>query len=260
MNMKKIRTLIVDDEPLARKTLRLLLKKDSDILVVGECRNGKEAVDHIINKSPDLVLLDIQMPQMTGFEVIDTVGADKMPATIFVTAYDSYALRAFEKQALDYLLKPFDDARFKRSLQRAKKLLSSISFGEFSQRLSLLLLEKRVLGKKNTEEKYIQRLLVKSRTGDVLLKVPEIDWIAAADYCIEIHLHDAKFLHRESLVALEKKLDPSVFVRIHRSFIVNLDRVKKILPTPYGDHIVVLDKGTKLKLSRAKRHLLEQRI
>src|SRR6186997_1494863 len=215
----KIRTLIVDDEPLARRNLRLLLEQDSQIEILEECRNGREAVKAINTLSPDLIFLDIQMPEMDGFDVLAHVGPEQIQAIIFVTAFDQYALKAFDVHALDYLLKPFDDERFARALERAKS----------SKRLFALLEERESERKGSTqEEKYLTRLMIKASNRMVLLKVGDIDFIEADGNYAKLHVGRKAHLLREKMHDLEGRLDPGKFVRIHRSVIVNLDRIKEM--------------------------------
>ncbi len=248
--MKKIRALIADDEPLARKTIRLLLARDPEIEVIGECRNGVEATTSLAEKKPDLVFLDIQMPRMNGFEVIDAIGPGNMPGIVFVTAYDSYALKAFELHALDYLLKPFNDKRFHAALRRTKEIIRGEGLGEFSRRLE-------ALGKdRPSSKRYLTRLLVRSGHRSIVIDTQDIRWIRSADYCVEIHTDTAKYVHRESLTSLANRLDPSKFFRSHRSAIINLDSVAELRATPHGDHVIFLKGGKKVKLSRTRRKAL----
>ncbi len=260
---KKIRTLIVDDEPLARQSIRLLLKADAEIEVVGEAGSGAEAVKAIRNHSPDLVFLDIQMPEMDGFGVLENIEVERMPVIVFVTAYDRYALKAFEVHALDYLLKPFSDARFDKALRQAKEQIGQRKIGDLSRRL-LALLEDRDAKRPNQPHTpprpahYLTRLMVKSASRVYFLKADEIDWIEAADYYVKLHIGRKNHLLRETMVELESKLDPEKFIRIHRSSIVNLDRVKEMHPLFGGEYALVLHDGTKLKLSRSRRELLQR--
>ena len=249
--MKKIRTLIVDDEPLARQAIRLLLGKDPDITVAGECKNGAEATVSIAEKKPDLVFLDIQMPHMNGFEVIDAVHPDNMPGVVFVTAYDAYALKAFDAQAIDYLLKPFDDARFQQSLRRAKKMIRGGDRKSFTEQLSQL------SRSRPKTSGIISRLLLKKGRKAVLLDVSKIVWIEAADYCVVIHTAMERFVHRQPLKELETTLNPTSFFRSHRSAIVNIDHIREIQPTRGGDYRILLENGTFAKLSRSRKRALE---
>jgi two-component system LytT family response regulator len=259
--VKKIRTLIVDDEPLARRNLRLLLEKEPQIEILDECRNGREAVEAINTLDPDLIFLDIQMPEMDGFEVISNVGVDRIHGIIFVTAFDQYALKAFEVHALDYLLKPFDDSRFKKALQQAKFQIEQREINEVSQKL-LALLEDRERKQEHAprEKTYLTRLMVKLANRVVLLKVNEIDWIEADGNYAKLHVGRKAHLLRERMHDLEARLNPQNFVRIHRSVIVNLERIKELHPHFNGDYIVVLDDGVQLKLSRSRREQLESRL
>jgi two-component system, LytTR family, response regulator len=258
---EKIKTIIVDDEPLARRNLRLLLEQDSQIEIIGECRNGKEAVKAIESSHPDLIFLDIQMPEMDGFDVLEQVGADQVHAIVFVTAFDQYALKAFSVHALDYLLKPYDDLRFSQALQRAKTQIESREINKVSKRL-LALLEERENQKELTTNKkpYLTRLMIKLASRVVLLKVDEIDWIEADGNYAKLHVGKKAHLLREKMHDLEAQLDPRRFVRIHRSIIVNLERIRELHPHFNGDYIVVLEDGRQLKLSRSRRENLEARL
>ncbi|HEX8137193.1 MAG TPA: LytTR family DNA-binding domain-containing protein [Pyrinomonadaceae bacterium] len=250
----KIKTLIVDDEPLARRNLRALLKDDPEILIVGEAGSGPEALKAIRAQAPDLVFLDVQMPGMNGFEVLENLDGETLPAIVFVTAFDRYALKAFEVHALDYLLKPFDDSRFERALRQAKARLEQREIKQLSRKL-LALLEERAakLDAEPEREPYLNRLMVKSAGRVYFLKVEEIDWIEADNYYAKLHTGRKAHLLRETMNDLETRLDPEKFLRIHRSAIVNLDRVREMHPHFNGDYIVVLEDGTQLKMSRSRR-------
>jgi two-component system LytT family response regulator len=256
----KIRTLIVDDEPLARRNLRLLLEQDPQIDIIEECRNGREAVKAIKNLSPDLIFLDIQMPEMDGFDVLASVGAAQIQSIIFVTAFDQYALKAFEVHALDYLLKPFDDERFRKALQAAKSQIEQRQLNKLSKKLLALLEERERAERPATAKPYLTRLMIKLANRVVLLKVNEIDWIEADGNYAKLHVGRKAHLLREKMHDLEAQLDPNKFVRIHRSAIVNLDRIKEMHPHFNGDYIVVLEDGSQLKLSRTRREQLESRL
>jgi two-component system LytT family response regulator len=239
-----IRTIIVDDVDLARERIKILLD-DAELEIVAECANGREAIKAIQTLKPDLVFLDIQMPKISGFEVVETIGVEKMPAVIFVTAYDEFALRAFEINAVDYLLKPFDEARLKSAVARARREINRQSQAvEVEEKLRRLLKEVR------SEPRYLKRIPVKSASGTTLVLTEEIDWISSAGHYVELHTGDEKHLIREQLSRLEEKLDPEKFVRIHRSKIVNLDSIKSLHPLFNGDHLVILKNGQKLNLSR----------
>jgi two-component system LytT family response regulator len=209
--MAKIRTLIVDDEPLARRGIRAQLDEEADIEIVSECRNGLEAVAAIEEQSPDLVFLDVQMPELDGFGVLEAVGVDRMPVVIFVTAYDQYALRAFDVHALDYLLKPVDAERFASALQRARKQIEHHNVQDLNQRLQ------RFLDDVQAKQKFTERLVIKSGGRIFFLKVEEIDWIEAADNYVRLHVGRDSHLLRETMNHLEKRLDPDHFLRVHRS-------------------------------------------
>jgi two-component system LytT family response regulator len=251
--------LIVDDEPLARQNIRLLLKEYSEVELIGECGSGAEAIRSIRKERPDLLFLDIQMPEMNGFEVLERISTERIPAIIFVTAFDQYAIKAFEVHALDYLLKPFDDTRFEKALKQAKDQIEQREINELSQRL-IALLEDRGDSSSIRAHKpsYISRLMIKSTSRVFFLKVDDIDWIEAADYYVKLHQGKRAHLIRETMGDLETKLDPAKFIRIHRSTIVNLDRVKEMHPHFNGEYIVILLDGTELKLSRSRREQLQQ--
>jgi two-component system LytT family response regulator len=258
----KIKTIIVDDEPLARRNLRVLLERDPQIEILDECRNGREAVKAINTLSPDLIFLDIQMPEMDGFDVLAHVGPEHIQAIIFVTAFDQYALKAFDVHALDYLLKPFDDERFARALERAKSQMAAREINQLSERL-LALLEERETERKGSskpDERYLTRLMIKASSRMMLLKVDEIDFIEADGNYAKLHAGRKTHLLREKMNDLEGRLDPAKFVRIHRSIIVNLERIKEMHPHFNGDYVVVLDDGRQLRLSRTRREQLEARL
>jgi two-component system, LytTR family, response regulator len=248
----KIRTLIVDDEPLARERLRNLLEGESSILLVGECSNGMEAVEQIRAQKPDLVFLDIQMPELDGFGVVDALGPETFPVIVFVTAYDRFALRAFEVHALDYLLKPFDRDRFQKTLSRAVQQIQQHATADLPRRLTAL------VGEWKQEPKPLDRLAVKSEGRVILLKIDEIDWIEAADNYVHIHRDKEDHLIRDTLTNLESKLPPERFLRISRSIIVNLDRVRELQPLFHGDYVVILKNGARLTLSRNYRDKFNQ--
>jgi len=235
---RRIRALVVDDEPLARTNLAVLLRRDSDIELVAECGSGAEALVEILRQKPDLLFLDVQMPECDGFDVVEMLGRDVPPALVFVTAYDQYALRAFEAGALDYLLKPFDNARFERALRRGKDRLRYA--WEFPAKM--------------------QRLTVKSAGQVAFINVAEIDWIEAADYYACLHVGARTHLLRRSMSELEEDLDPALFCRIHRSAIVNLNRVRALNLNEDGEHEVLLDAGVRLRLSRSYRNELKARM
>jgi two-component system LytT family response regulator len=234
-----IQALVVDDESLARRNLTVLLRRDPDIGSVGECGSGLEAVEEIRHSKPDLVFLDVQMPECGGFDVLELLGTDLPPTIIFVTAYDEYALRAFEAGALDYLLKPFDDARFGRALKRAKEKLAHYL---------------------PSRPRAAERLVVRSQGQVLFLSVADIDWIEAADYYACLHVGNDTHILRRSLSELEQDLGDEKFVRIHRSIVVNLDRVRGLELQASGEYEVVLKSKLRLRLSRRFRKRLEDRM
>ena len=254
--MSKIRTVIVDDEPIARRGIRTQLAAENDFEIVAECRSGQEAVSIIEQTSPDLVFLDVQMPELDGFEVIEKIGAERMPAVIFVTAYDKYALRAFDVHAIDYLLKPFDAERFSRALLQARQQIERRSIQDLSQRLKGLLDDLRT----TPNRKYAERLVIKTSGRIFFLSTSEIDWIEAADNYVRIHSGGDEHLLRETMSSLEKRLDPEEFMRIHRSRIVNIDRVKELQPLFRGEYEVRLQDGTRLESGRGYRANLQQLV
>lgn len=263
--MSTIRVLIVDDEPLAREGIRLLLESAADIEIAGEATDGPEAVAAIESLRPDLIFLDVQMPGMTGIEVLEQLDGGRIPEVIFVTAYDQYALRAFEHHALDYLLKPFDDDRFHDALAEARKRIRERGADRLGQRLLALLAEYRGGGKlpaaaaeraSKEASPFARRLAVRSSGRIYFLRTEEIDWIEAADYYVKLHTGEREHLLRESMARLEESLDPRRFMRIHRSAIVNLDRIRELRPDANGESSVVLHDGTRLRLSRGKKEQL----
>lgn len=245
-----IRTLIVDDEPIARDRVRRMLREESDIEIVGESGNGKEAVAFINENKPDLVFLDIQMPEMTGFEALQEINPNKTPAIIFVTAYDQYAIQAFDVHAIDYLLKPFNRERFKRAIERAREQVEKATSGKIDQRLASLLADL------TNSKKYLERLVVKSVGRVFFLRTDEVDWIEAAGNYAKLHVGREGHLIRETMNGLESKLNPDKFLRIHRSTLVNIDRIKELNPLFSGDYTVMLKNGTELTLSRNYRDRL----
>jgi len=248
----KIRTLIVDDESLARDRLRQLLQSETEIEIIGECSNGREAVASIREKRPDLLFLDVQMPELDGFGVLEEIGAGPMPVIIFVTAHDKFALRAFEVHAVDYLLKPFDRTRFQAALRRALDQLKQRDGGALDQRLSDLLAELKPVVKSP------ERLAVKSGGRIVFVRIDDIDWIEAADNYVELHVGKQSHLLREKLSSIETRLAPEKFVRISRSTIVNVERIKELQSLFRGAYAVILQNGERLTMSRSHRDKLKQ--
>jgi two-component system, LytTR family, response regulator len=248
----KTRTLIVDDEPLARERLRQLLQQEPDIELVGECADGAAAVAAIRELAPDLVFLDIQMPELNGFDVLGQMGGVRLPAIVFVTAFDQFALKAFEVHAVDYLLKPFDRERFQVALQRALDHIRRGQTGDLNQRLSALLNELK------PPTRPLDRLAIKSGGRVVFVRVDEIDWVEAADNYVELHVGGETHLHRQTMADLETQLPGDKFMRISRSTIVSVDRIKELQPLFHGEYAVVLRDGTRLTLSRSYREKLNQ--
>lgn len=248
----KIRTVIVDDEPLARDRLRALLERDAEVEILAECGDGKEAVKVISKEAPDLVFLDIQMPELDGFGVLAELQGTKMPAVVFVTAYDRFALKAFEVHALDYLLKPFDRERFNKALARAKEQLGKHQTQDLSTKISSLLADLK------PETKTTDRLAVKTSGRVVFVKLEEIDWIESADNYVNIHVGQTSHLLRETMAAIEQRLPSRNFVRISRSAIVNIDRVKELQPLFHGEYAVILRTGARLTLTRGYRESLSR--
>lgn len=246
-----IRVLIVDDEPLARDCIRLALQEERDIEIVGEAADGASAVESIQQLAPELVFLDVQMPGMDGFDVIEQVGPAAMPAVIFVTAYDQHAIRAFEVHALDYMLKPFDDDRFREALRYARAWLREERRHALADQLESLL-RSRALEKNDK----VRRLMIRDRQRIRSVPVDDVDFFVAEGNYIRLHVGDQSYLVRMTLARLEQHLDASKFVRIHRSTIVNLDRVTEIQPWSAGDYMAVLRDQRTLKVSRHYRDAL----
>jgi len=245
----KIRTVIVEDEPLARERLRALLDADPEIEVIAECGDGRDAVDRIRELSPELVFLDIQLPELDGFGVLAELGSERVPAIVFVTAYDKFALKAFEVHALDYLLKPFDRARFAAALQRAKDQLGRAATpNELSSAGLQSLLAQLRPGTRPPE-----RITIKSNGRISLLKPEEIDWIESADNYVNVHVGAAEHVVRETMNSIEARLPADVFVRISRSCLVNSQRVRALQPGTSGTYDVLLSTGAKLSASRTHR-------
>src|SRR5438874_7505877 len=229
MKNAPIRALIADDEALARKFIRRMLKDNHDVEIVGECSNGKDAVAMIRKQNPDVVFLDVQMPEMDGFAVLESIGVDQLPEIIFTTAYEQYAIRAFELHALDYLLKPFEDGRMQISA-----LLENLK----------------------NKRQYLERLVIKAGGRITFLRTEEINWIEADDKYVHLHTSKARPMVRQTLSAMEAQLDPAKFRRVHRSTIVNIERIAELQPLFSGEYSILLQDGTKLTLSRNYRDKL----
>jgi two-component system LytT family response regulator len=243
--MDRIRVIIADDEPLARRGICQMLAPHRDVDILAEARNGRETVSLLRELQPDLLFLDVQMPELDGFGVLREIGARLMPAVIFVTAYDEFAVRAFDAHALDYLVKPLEEARFAEALERMRERLQSAKAIDLSRKLAALLATReKELGK--------QQILAPTLTGEIVIEVDEIDWIEADDYYAVIHVLQASHFIRESLASLEQRLDSSRFIRAHRSAIVNLDRVRE-LRNENGETWLLLSNGTHVPVSRRRR-------
>ena len=265
---KALRALIVDDEPLARQRVVDLLSHERDVEIVGEIDNGPAAVRGIRSLEPDLVFLDVQMPGKTGLEVVREVGIENMPFTIFVTAYDSHALEAFEVAAVDYLVKPFDDERFEQAMQRARRM---IELQEVERLRSRLLAVLQGSGERAGDSEtgaavragadgYLQRIPVEMRGKVRVVPVSEIEFIVASGPYAELYSGDRKYVIREAMQTLEERLDPDVFLRIHRSVIVSLDLVETLHKGPGGDYEVQLKSGRRLRVSRSRLEALEKKL
>ncbi len=253
-----IKAIIVDDESLARRGLKLRLNEYSDIQVIAECRNGREALQAIVEHQPDLMFLDIQMPGMSGFDVIKAMQGDNMPLVVFVTAFDQFAVEAFEVHAVDYVLKPVDEARLARAIDRARKYIQrEEAFNEKNRLMDLITHitgEEPVHlsdGKQETEKEYPDKIIIKDRGEINFVKTDEIQWIEAAGDYMCIHADDCVHVLRSTLKELEQQLNPDIFQRIHRSTIVNLSLVKKVCSHINSEYFLVLNSGARLKMSRS---------
>ncbi len=247
--MANIRVLVADDEPLARRGVRQLLAPHADMTVVGESRNGPETLRALETLNPDLLFLDVQMPEADGFAVLRARGARLMPAVVFVTAHDQFAIQAFETHAIDYLVKPLNVERFEAALGRVRERLRLTQAAALARKLTALLATERA----EREKKGIERLVVSTAATDLVIPVAEIDWIAADDYYVRLHVGAKSYLLRESLSSLETRLDPSRFTRVHRAAIVQLDRVRELR----GDEVIFRN-GSHIPVSRRRRAMLEQ--
>ena len=237
-------TLLVDDEPLAREGLRMLLSLDPEVSTIHEAKDGREAVAAIKDVRPDLVFLDVQMPEMDGFSVVKEVGAEQMPAVVFVTAHDQYAIQAFEINAIDYLLKPVTEERFAQALGRAKLRIHLRPADEASRQIISLLETIAV------PRRYLKRLAVRSAGKTLFVDVDDIDWMEAAENYVQLHTGRTGHLLHVSMNTLEKSLDPEVFQRIHRSVIVNVRRIKELQPALHGEYVITLQNGVRLQSGR----------
>jgi two-component system LytT family response regulator len=274
-----MRVLIVDDEPIARRRISRLLKLEDDVEVVSEVGSGTDAVAAIREQKPDLVFLDVQMPDLDGFGVVSALGEpESMPAIVFVTAYNEYAVKAFDVNAVDYVLKPFDGERFRSAFQRARTTLEQKNSAEAGRRIKALLEE--VLGEQRaqaltaaganggaapqvqqvTRARYLDRLMVKHDGRVFFVKVSDVDWFEASGNYVRVHVGRVSHLIRETMHGIEAQLDPNLFARIHRAVIVNMDRIRELQPWFAGDYIVILRDGRQLKLSRTYREALQSRM
>lgn len=240
--MDLIRVIVVDDEPLARQKIRRVVETDPQLEVVADCRTGAEAISAIATHRPDLVFMDIQMPDMDAFTILRSLKTESLPVLIFITAYDTYAVRAFDVHAVDYLVKPFESDRLRQAVLRAKKAL--VEQGKMEDRIFQLI--------KNfaRSEQYLQRILIRREGGISPVKVEDIDWIEAHSKYVYLHVGSNTYLSRVSSTRLEEQLDPGLFTRIHRTAIVNVDKISQMRPMTHGDYLVVLKSGEKLMLSR----------
>jgi two-component system LytT family response regulator len=258
--MDPIRTLIVDDEPLARENLQIRLRDETDFEVVGECRNGREALAVIAARRPELLFLDIRMPDMDGFAVLEQIPAETMPAVVFVTAHDRFAIEAFRVHALDYLLKPFDEERFAETLDICRQRIAELR--RLPRREPCFLLsEGQGAGtgsaERATRGPHVSRLVIKCRGRVFFIRVRELDWVQAYGDYVRLHTGERSYLLRRTMNEMEARLDPRVFARISRSSIVNLDRIREFQPLSRGEHRVRLAGGQELKLTRSYRGKLE---
>jgi two-component system LytT family response regulator len=252
--MGVIRTIVVDDEKPARMRLLELLQREPDVEVVGTATGGREAVDLIRSTGPDLLLLDVQMPGLDGFGVLQQLAPDEMPVTIFVTAYDKYAIQAFEAHAIDYLLKPFSDERFEAALRRARRYLGTPEALDQADQLTAAARERQSV---NERSGFLERLVLKSNGSVTFLNVADVDWVEAAGVYVYLHVGSKTHLYRSSVTQLLQRLDPRQFVRIHRSAAVNVARIRELRTRSHGDFTVVLKSGSELAMSRGYRANLE---
>ncbi len=253
--LEPIAVLVADDELPARQRLMDLLRRDDQVASVSEAADGETAVEMIQREDPDLLFLDVQMPELDGLAVIDAIGAAQMPLTVFVTAYDQHAIRAFEANALDYLLKPFSDERFEATMSRAKARLDERSMREFGQRVVKMVSTAPV-----PQERRLDRLVVKAGGTTRFIRVIDIDWIEAAGVYVTLHVGGKELLYRAALNDLAEKLDPRRFVRVHRSALINIESVLQLEPISHGEFEAVLKNGSRTRVSRTYRVQLEKRL
>ncbi|MDQ4121087.1 MAG: LytTR family DNA-binding domain-containing protein [Acidobacteriota bacterium] len=246
----KIRALIVDDEPFARERVRRLLSEENDIEIVGEAGDGESAIEEIKKQKPDLLLLDVQMPGKNGFQVLENLKPEESPIVIFLTAFDQYAVRAFESAALDYLLKPFDEERFAKSVERARATFRQTRQAKERQVENPSEIETEASASLSTEEKYLERIIIRTGGRVLFRSADEIDWIEAYGNYVRLHIGEKKYLLRETLAGFEIKLDPSKFVRVHRSAIVQIARIREARKNLSGSYELILQNGEQLTMSR----------
>jgi two-component system LytT family response regulator len=255
--MEKIRTLIVDDEPIARRGIRQQLRTEVDVEIIGECANGREAVAAIRKESPDLIFLDVQMPLLDGFGVVSAIGVEDLPAVVFVTAYDEHAIRAFEVNALDYLLKPIDADRFQKTLARIRRQLNGSSAEHLQRKLASLLGDLEASHAESKQAKHLERVVIKESGRVFFLGVDEIDWIEAQGNYVQIHTKRGAYLLRETMNGIESSLDPRKFLRLRRSTVVRIEMIKELHPLFNGEYEVILKDSTQLTSSRRYRKNLD---
>ena len=257
--MKPIRALIVDDEELCRKGVRLLLEEDTEFIIQGECANGQEAIKEIKENKPDVVFLDIRMPEISGFDVLKSIKPEMCPKIVFVTAYDDYAVKAFEVHALDYILKPFSKIRFKKTLTNVKKAMRDRDASTFARSLMHLISSIESMPENgdsfvsHASPVFLDRILVQERGGHEVVWTRDIEWIQGADYYVHLHCRSKSYLYRERLKNLETKLSPEVFIRIHRSSIINLNYMERIIADYKKQVYALMKSGTKVKISRKRK-------
>ncbi len=258
--MNNIRTIIVDDETPARKGIRKLLEKDSRIKIITECQNGDEAIRQINFHKPDLVFLDIQMPGADGFEVLRKLDLSDPPQIVFVTAFEQYAIKAFEADALDYLLKPYSDDRFKKTLERAITKIRKTDISAFGEKLSIFLQNYKSGAEKTGGKDYLSKIMINEKGKYLFVDAEDIVFIEAMEYYARIHTVNTEYLLRESMHKLEVSFNPEIFFRVHKSFIVNIEYVKAIKKKDTGDFTVILSTGNKVKMSRNRKKILNHFI
>lgn len=256
VQMEKIRTLIVDDEPIARRGIRQQLWGEADVEIIGECANGREAIAAIRKESPDLIFLDVQMPLIDGFGVVNAIDIKDLPTIVFVTAYDEHAIQAFEVNALDYLLKPIDHDRFQKTLTRVRQQLNGSSTQQLQRKLASLLRDLEEFKAEGKQANHLERLVIRESGRVFFLNVDEIDWIKAQGNYVQIHTNDTAHLLRETMNGMESKLDPRKFLRLRRSTIVRIDQIREMQPMFNGEYAVILKDDTQLISSRRYRNKL----